>query len=179
MEWSPTPGNLHLPGRVFQLSYSGGVSGTNSRVPTELLRVDSPTPFPGVDGPTPGTLQRVRPAAGVRCPADPLKSPQQYPREVLLHAGVGVFMILQSVNAPTAGPTLPLTGQASAGSHTCPLTRQQPGSSPLNLVAACQQAKTWPVANKAQDTTPLTTTALPLHAYTHRRSKGVARRKRH
>ena len=34
-------------------------------------------------------LQRVRPAAGVRCPADPLKSPQQYPREVLLHAGVG------------------------------------------------------------------------------------------
>ena len=31
-----------LPGRVFQLSYSGGVAGTNSRVP---LRVDSPTPF--------------------------------------------------------------------------------------------------------------------------------------
>ena len=62
VEWSPTPGNLHLPGRVFQLSYSGGVAGTNSRVPTELLRVDSPTPFthgrsPGVDGPTPGTLQ--------------------------------------------------------------------------------------------------------------------------
>ena len=81
-------------------------------------------------------------------------------------------MILQSVNAPTAGPTLPLTGQASAGSHTCPLTRQQPGSSPVNLVAASQQAKTWPVASKAQDTTPLTTTALPLHAYTHRRSKG-------
>ena len=45
MEWSPTPGNLHLPGRVFQLSYSGGVAGTNSRVPTELLRVDLPTPF--------------------------------------------------------------------------------------------------------------------------------------
>ena len=63
-------------------------------------------------------------------------------------------MILQSVNAPTAGPTLPLTGQASAGSHTCPLTRQQPGSSPINLVAACHQAKTWPVASKAQDTTP-------------------------
>ena len=34
-----------LPGRVFQLSYSGGVAGTNSRVPTGLLRVDSPTPF--------------------------------------------------------------------------------------------------------------------------------------
>ena len=27
-------------------------------------------------------------------------------------------------NAPAAGPTLPLTGQASAGSHTCPLTTQ-------------------------------------------------------
>ena len=64
-------------------------------------------------------------------------------------------MILQSVNAPTAGPTLPLTGQASAGSHTCPLTRQQPGSSPINLVAACHQAKTWPAASKAQTRRPL------------------------
>ena len=124
--------------------------------------------------PSPGTLQRVRPAAGVRCPADPLKSPQPYPPPCRCRRK----MILQSVNAPTAGPTLPLTGQASAGSHTCPLTRQKPGSSPINLVAACHQAKTWPVASKAQDTMPLTTTALPLHAYTHRRNKGVARRKR-
>ena len=93
MEWSPTPGNLHyLAGfssyptaEEWQEPTPGFLQDYSEWTHPLLSHTADP---PGVDGPTPGTLQRVRPAAGVRCPADPLKSPQQYPREVL-HAGVG------------------------------------------------------------------------------------------
>ena len=83
----PTPTWPGFPAILQRRSGRNQLPGSYSEW-THPLRSLTADP-PGVDGPTPGTLQRVRPAAGVRCPADPLKSPQQYPREVLLHAGVG------------------------------------------------------------------------------------------